>query len=102
MKSAWIGSGFSHHNVPSLSNTAMRSSTGTASETVASTKATTTCRAAPSFQLVTTPGRAPSLFVSAKRAVDGARVKRMTEFKLAELLTARERSDVDLWGRTIN
>ncbi|MFL5936277.1 MAG: aspartate aminotransferase family protein [Gaiellaceae bacterium] len=26
----------------------------------------------------------------------------MTEFKLAELLAARERSDVDLWGRTIN
>ena len=26
----------------------------------------------------------------------------MTEFKLAELLAARERSDIDLWGRTIN
>jgi ornithine--oxo-acid transaminase len=26
----------------------------------------------------------------------------VTEFKLAELLAARERSDVDLWGRTIN
>src|SRR3954451_4648092 len=32
----------------------------------------------------------------------GARVSRVTEFKLAELLAARERSDVDLWGRTIN
>src|SRR5215207_2312413 len=30
MKSSWIGIGFSHHSVPSLSNTAMRSSTGTA------------------------------------------------------------------------
>ena len=28
MKSAWIGIGFSHHSVPSLSNVAMRSSTG--------------------------------------------------------------------------
>jgi ornithine--oxo-acid transaminase len=26
----------------------------------------------------------------------------VTEFKLAELLAARDRSDVDLWGRTIN
>ena len=30
MKSSWIGIGFSHHSVPSLSNTATRSSTGTA------------------------------------------------------------------------
>ena len=29
MKSSWIGIGFSHHSVPSLSNTATRSSTGT-------------------------------------------------------------------------
>ena len=29
MKSAWIGSGFSHQSVPSLSNTATRSSGGT-------------------------------------------------------------------------
>ena len=28
MKSAWIGSGFSHHSVPSLSKTATRSSGG--------------------------------------------------------------------------
>ena len=39
MKSAWIGSGFSHHSVPSLSNTATRSSTGS-SETARSTNAT--------------------------------------------------------------
>jgi hypothetical protein len=32
MKSSWIGIGFSHHKVPSLSNTATRSSTGTASD----------------------------------------------------------------------
>ena len=32
MKSSWIGIGFSHHSVPSLSKTAMRSSTGTGSE----------------------------------------------------------------------
>ena len=30
MKSSWIGIGFSHHKVPSLSNTATRSSGGTA------------------------------------------------------------------------
>ena len=29
MKSSWIGIGFSGHNVPSLSKTAIRSSTGT-------------------------------------------------------------------------
>src|SRR3954447_1014166 len=29
MKSSWIGIGFSHHRVPSLSKTATRSSTGT-------------------------------------------------------------------------
>ena len=29
MKSSWIGMGFSHHNVPSLSKTATRSSDGT-------------------------------------------------------------------------
>ena len=50
MKSAWIGNGFSHHRVPSLSNVAMRSSTGT-SETVRSTKSTIARFAAPSFQL---------------------------------------------------
>src|SRR4051794_8767636 len=32
MKSSWIGIGFSHHSVPSLSNTATRSSTGTGAE----------------------------------------------------------------------
>ena len=32
MKSSWIGMGFSHHSVPSLSNTATRSSTGTATD----------------------------------------------------------------------
>jgi hypothetical protein len=54
MKSAWIGSGFSHHSVPSLSNTATRSSTGTPSARVRSTNSTTACRAAPGFQLVST------------------------------------------------
>ncbi len=52
MKSSWIGIGFSHHSVPSLSNTATRSSTGTASDTVRSTNSTIACFAAPSFQLV--------------------------------------------------
>src|SRR3954468_23796418 len=32
MKSIWIGTGFSHHSVPSLSKTATRSSTGTGSD----------------------------------------------------------------------
>jgi hypothetical protein len=51
MKSSWIGIGFSHQRVPSLSNTATRSSTGTASDTVRSTKSTIACFAALSFQL---------------------------------------------------
>ncbi len=51
MKSSWIGIGFSHHNVPSLSNTATRSSTGTACDTVRSTNSTSARLAAPSFQL---------------------------------------------------
>src|SRR3954454_6900805 len=42
--------GFSHHSVPSLSNTATRSSTGT-SDTVRSTNSTIPRLAAPSFQL---------------------------------------------------
>src|SRR5436305_1384711 len=36
MKSAWIGIGFSHHNVPSLSKTATRSAAGTPADTVRS------------------------------------------------------------------
>jgi hypothetical protein len=51
MKSAWIGSGFSHHSVPSLSKTATRSSSGTASDTVRSTNSTIARFAAPSFHL---------------------------------------------------
>ena len=53
MKSSWIGIGFSHHSVPSLSNTATRSSTGTASapSQVRATKSTIACFAAPSRQL---------------------------------------------------
>jgi len=54
MKSAWIGTGFSHHNVPSLSKTATRSSKGTASDTVRSTNSTTARFVAPSFQLAST------------------------------------------------
>ena len=50
MKSAWIGSGFSHHRVPSLSKTATRSSTGS-SEAARSTNATIASLAAPSRQL---------------------------------------------------
>src|SRR3954453_1340892 len=48
MKASWTGIGFSHHSVPSLSNTASRSSTGTASATVCSTKSTIVLRATPS------------------------------------------------------
>src|SRR5450631_753914 len=60
MKSAWIGIGFSHHNVPSLSNTATRSSTGTSSDTVRSTNSTTARCAAPSCQLDNTPLTRPA------------------------------------------
>ena len=59
MKSSWIGIGFSHHNVPSLSNTATRSSTGTAADPSApqtrATNATIACLAAPSRQPVNPP-----------------------------------------------
>ena len=55
MKSAWIGIGFSHHNVPSLSKTATRSAAGTPAETVRSANSTTAALAAPSFQLASTP-----------------------------------------------
>src|SRR4051794_40968876 len=55
MKSSWIGIGFSHHRVPSLSNTATRSSTGTLLEPswphVRSTNWMIACLAGPSFQL---------------------------------------------------
>src|SRR3954462_14160623 len=52
MKSSWIGIGFSHHRVPSLSNTATRSSAGTASapSEVRATKSKIACFAAPSCQ----------------------------------------------------
>ena len=60
MKSSWIGIGFSHHSVPSLSNTATRSSTGTGSVPSAprtrSTNAITASRAAPSCQLASGSG----------------------------------------------
>src|SRR5262249_18595744 len=56
MKSAWIGIGFSHHNVPSLSNTATRSLPGTPAATVPSTNSTTARRAGPSLQLASIPG----------------------------------------------
>ena len=59
MKSSWIGIGFSHHRVPSLSNTATRSSTGTAAirprRTYAATKSTIACLVGPSRQLDSNP-----------------------------------------------
>ena len=39
MKSSWIGIGFSHHKVPSLSNTATRSSGGTAADSAFAARA---------------------------------------------------------------
>ena len=55
MKSSWIGIGFSHQSVPSLSNTAKRSSTGTGSRPspplTRSTNATIARFAGPSRQL---------------------------------------------------
>src|SRR4051794_5751519 len=62
MKSAWIGIGFSHHRVPSLSNTATRSSRGTSSATVRSTKSTIAFLAGPSIQL-SSAGTGPGLVV---------------------------------------
>ena len=50
MKSAWIGSGFSHQSVPSLSKTATRSDGGTPSADTRSTKSSTAALASPSFQ----------------------------------------------------
>src|SRR5882757_3064988 len=55
MKSAWIGIGFSHHKVPSLSKTARRSSGGTPADTVCSANSTTARLAVPSFQLASSP-----------------------------------------------
>src|SRR3954463_11406968 len=51
MKSSWIGKGFSHQRVPSLSNTETRSAIGTPAATVASTKPTIASLAGPGFQL---------------------------------------------------
>jgi hypothetical protein len=55
MKSSWIGIGFSHHNVPSLSTTATRSSTATAADPssphVRRTKSMIACFVGPSRQL---------------------------------------------------
>src|SRR5512132_960239 len=55
MKSSWMGIGFSHHSVPSLSNTATRSSGGTVSipPSVVTrwTKSKMACLLAPSRQL---------------------------------------------------
>ena len=59
MKSIWIGTGCSHHNLPSLSNTATRSSTGTGSEPssplAAATNSKIACLAGPSRQLDSAP-----------------------------------------------
>jgi hypothetical protein len=55
MKSAWIGIGFSHHNVPSLSKTATRSAAGTPADTVSSANSITARLAVPSFQLASIP-----------------------------------------------
>jgi hypothetical protein len=56
MKSAWIGIGFSHHKVPSLSKTATRSPAGTPADTVRSVNSTTARLAALSRQLSKVPG----------------------------------------------
>ena len=54
MNPSWTGSGFSHHSVPSLSNVAIRSATGTKSGPPAvvtrSTKSRIAARAGVSFQ----------------------------------------------------
>jgi hypothetical protein len=54
MKSSWIGIGFSHHKVPSLSKTATRSSIGTVADPSApqirSTNSTIACLVGPSRQ----------------------------------------------------
>ena len=62
MKSAWIGIGFSHHKVPSLSKTATRSSAGTPADIVESAKSTIACLAAPSLQLASTPAMVGTRF----------------------------------------
>jgi hypothetical protein len=63
MKSSWIGIGFSHHSVPSLSNTATRSSVGT--DAARATNSTMACLAGPSLQLesVLTPDTTSMLLV---------------------------------------
>src|SRR5215218_7349416 len=59
MKSSWIGIGFSHHSVPSLSKTATRSATGTGGAPpvphTAETNARTASRAGPARQHESVP-----------------------------------------------
>ena len=68
MKSSWIGIGFSHHKVPSLSNTATRSSTGTPSDSfsphVRRTKSMIACFVAPSRHYGSTSAMIPLLVAS--------------------------------------
>ncbi len=77
MKSAWIGIGFSHHRVPSLSNVATRSSTGTKpspGSVTARTNARIAVFVAPSFQ----PGSGSSMFVSSVGLSSGRSSARRT------------------------
>ena len=96
MKSSWIGIGFSHHSVPSLSNTATRSSTGTAADPsrphVRSTNWMIACFAGPSRHIdndasfIATPlVRFPS---SSDRALPGA-----TSTPLPSMAVLRRGSD---------
>src|SRR5437763_3361613 len=73
MKSSWTGIGFSHHSVRSVSNTAIRSSTGTPSASVCSTKSTIVFRTTPSRQLDSAVIGAPTFRTHQRRRVHGRR-----------------------------
>src|SRR5215218_9104867 len=87
MKSIWIGTGFSHQSVPSLSNTATRSSAGTGSDpsvpVVAATNRRNASLAGPSRQLASVP------------VIDAALLTRHHRRGLALQVHVRLAADVD-------
>src|SRR5215218_10825723 len=74
MKSSWMGIGFSHHRVPSLSNTATRSADGTWSSppgvVTRSTNSMIAARAAPAVHESRAPMSLPSLAARSERVLE--------------------------------
>src|SRR3954451_13835753 len=87
MKSIWIGTGFSHQSVPSLSNTATRSSTGTGSDPSVPVVAATNRR------IASLAG--PSRQVASVAVMDAALLTRHHRRGLALQVHVRLGADVD-------